>query len=508
MINFISVWFILFAIITLILYFLCPIRQRWLVLLAASIFFYASTGLEALTFILLSANVSYMAARTIEDIYNGSNPSKKKAKACLCIGIAITLLLLFYSKTSDSIADALAAIFSSQSIDLKEIMPLGISYYTFSIIGYMTDVYWKKQKAEHNFLKFFLYMAYFPQILQGPIPRYRTLAPQLFEGHAFNYKNMCFGLQRMIWGYFKKMVIADRFSLLTSEVFGNYNSYEGLIFVIAAIFSAIELYCDFSGCMDIALGFSEIISIRLDENFRRPFYSKSASEFWHRWHITLGTWFRDYIYMPLVINPSFVKLCQKSKRAFGHRFAKSLMSVVPLAVVWLLTGLWHGTGSDYILWGCYWGLIIIFSTLLSAKYKKLAEKMHINRSSAFYKRFQIIRTCLIYVISRLLIMPEDLKATGEIIRSIFQKFNIWVLFDESLYGIGLDRKDFWVGIIAVLILWKVSSLQEKGIKVRDKIASYPLIIRWGIYYIGILSILIFGIYGSKQPGSGFIYMSY
>lgn len=508
MINFISIQFLIFATATLILYFLTPIRFRWTVLLVASMFFYACTGLNALIFILLSANTAYVTARSIEDNYNSSTPNQKRNLFTLLSGITITLCFLIYSKAGNALASAISAIFLAKPLTFQVIVPLGISYYTFSIIGYMMDVYRKQQAVEHNFFKFLLYMSYFPQILQGSIPRYRTLAPQLFTGHLFCYKNMCYGMQRMIWGYFKKMVIADRFALISSEVFGNYDSYEGLIFVVAAICATIELYCDFSGCIDIALGFSEILSIHLDENFRRPFYSRSAAEFWHRWHITLGTWFKDYVYMPIVSSHMISKLCQKTGKLFGRHFAKNIMSAIPLAIIWILTGLWHGTGANYLVWGCYWGLIIIFSTIFATDYKKIIVKLHIQTDSIFYKNFQILRTCLIYVISRLITVPGDLRVTWKIIQRIFSEFNIWIFFDESLYHIGLDRKDFWVGTISVLILWKVSSLQEKGVKIRDKIASYPLILRWCIYFASILAILIFGIYGSKQAGKTFIYMSY
>lgn len=508
MISFISIQFLIFIGITLLFYFLFPLRHRWLVLLISSIAFYCNAGVDSFIFITLAAITAYMTARNIEDIYNSSCPSRKKAKVHLIIGITLVIVMLLYAKIGNSVIDAINNIFTLKIVGFREIVPLGISYYTFSVIGYMTDVYWKKEKVEYNCLKFFLYMIYFPQIIQGPIPRYRRLAPQLIEGHPFNYKNLCYGIQRMIWGYFKKMVISDRFALFTSEVFENYTSYEGFTFIIAVLFSALELYCDFSGCMDIALGFSEIMSIHLDENFRRPFYSKSATEFWHRWHITLGTWFKDYIYMPIVSSSFLSKTCQKAKKTFGSRFARSLMSIIPLASVWILTGVWHGTGLNYIVWGCYWGLIIMISTVFAPEIKKLTSALNINTNSKYYSTFQITRTFLLYLGSRILTAPRDLTNSFEIIQRLFTNFNIWVLFDESLYDLGLDRKDFWVGIIAVLILWKISSMQEKGIKVRDKIATYPLPLRWCIYYAGILAIIILGIYGSGHSGNDFVYMYY
>lgn len=328
------------------------------------------------------------------------------------------------------------------------------------------------------------------------------------EGHSFNYRVLCFGLQRIAWGYFKKLVIADRLSKLTDFVFTNYTEYEGFVFIVAVFCSAVELYCDFSGCMDIVVGISEAMSIKLEENFRRPFFSKSASEFWRRWHITLGAWFRDYVYMPLVLSPKLIRLCQRTKKRFGNRFARNLLTAIALSVVWILTGLWHGTGWNYIVWGCYWGTIIIMSTVCAPEMKKLANMLKINTESGWYRNIQVVRTFILFLISRLLTAPGDIQVTGEIICNMFSKWNPEIFIDQTLYTVGLDRWDFWVGIIAILIVWGVEYLQEKGIRIRNRIAAYPLMLRWGIYYAVILSIYIFGFYGSDVGKDTFIYMNF
>ncbi len=504
--TFISITFIVFVFMTFFAYFIIPLRWRWIVLLISSLVFYVYAGLEKVPFILTTALIAYITIRCIEKIYDHDKSNRKKAKICLVIGIVLILAIMIYAKLGNELYDALSNVFTI-GFDLEVIVPLGISYYSFSVIGYMADVYWKKEKAEHNYFKLLLYMIYFPHILQGPISRHKKLAPQLLEGHAFDYKNMCYGLQRAVWGYFKKMVIADRLAMLTSQVFQNYSNYEGLYFVIAAMCSAIQLYCDFSGCMDIALGISEAISIKLDENFNRPFYSKTASEFWRRWHITLGAWFKDYVYMPLVINPRLIKLSQKAGQVFGKRFGKSIMSVIPLAIVWLLTGIWHSTGLNYVIWGCYWGCIIIVSTVLTPEIKKLNNLLRINSNSKYWQAFQMVRTFVLFMISRIITVPNNISVSWEIIKRTFAEFNIWILFDKSLYNIGLDRQDFWVGVFSVILLCKISSMQEKGVHIRDKIASCPIVIRWIIYYAGILAILVFGMYGSGQV-TNFQYMQF
>lgn len=209
---------------------------------------------------------------------------KQKKKFLLFAVVAILLLMLLYVKLGK-------LFFEAKSI----IVPLGISYYTFSVIGYLADVYWGKEKAEKNFLKFLLFILYFPKILEGPIENYRPLADRLFEGHKFDYKQFCFGLQIMVYGAFKKLVVADRLVILTDEIFGteSYVNYGGAMVLVGAVFRALQMYADFSGCMDMALGMSQALGIELRKNFNHPFFSKSAAEFWRRWHITLGVWFKD-----------------------------------------------------------------------------------------------------------------------------------------------------------------------------------------------------------------------
>lgn len=505
-VGFLSVDFLLFAAITVWLYYLIPIKQRWFVLLGASLYFYCSSGPEKMLFVFAAAGIAYITTHSIAKNYDGAEPDRRKAKRHLRLGVVLIILFWLYAKIGDAAMEAVVSIFRMEKIEFQALIPLGISYYTFSVIGYMADVYWRKEEAEKDYLKLLLYMIYFPHILQGPISRHKRLASQLTEGHAFRYRNLCHGLQRMGWGYFKKLVIADRLALLTGEVFGNYTSYEGFVFVIALVCAAIELYCDFSGCMDIALGISEALSIRLDENFQRPFFARNAAEFWRRWHITLGAWFRDYIFMPLVISPGLTKFCQAVKEKFGNQIAKRLMTIVPLAVVWMLTGLWHGTGMNYILWGIYWGTLIILSTIFGPEMKKWTKKRKWNTESRWFRIFQTVRTFLLFLISRLLTAPGDIGVTLGIAKRMFAGWNPGVLFDGTLCRIGLDKPDMWVVAIAVLILWTVEILQERGVKIRDKLGAAPLALRWGVYYAGILAILIWGVYSGGTDT--FVYMNY
>ena len=386
--------------------------------------------------------------------------------------------------------------------------PLGISYYTFSLIGYMADVFWKKEKAETNYFKLLLFTSYYPKILEGPISKHRTVAPQLVEGHRFDYQRVCFGLQRAVWGFFKKWVIADRLAIIVTYVFKDLEGFCGSQILVAAIFGAFQLYCDFSGCMDIGLGISECFGITLEENFRRPFFSRSAAEFWRRWHISLGVWFKDYVYMPLSVSPKLMKIARGFKKRLGRRAGKNFMTIIPLSIVWLLTGLWHGTGINYIVWGCYWGIIIILTTVFEPEIRKLTKWLKIPMDSKGYVLFQQIRTFLLFVFSRLITLPDSLEGTGVAIRKIFTEFQFWKLFNGSLLTEGVDEKRLFIAILALMLLWVVSRQEEKGQGYREWVADRPIVLRWIIYYAVIFAVLIFGAYGSTYNASAFVYMQY
>ena len=483
-------------------------------------------GIEALLFIVTASVITYLTARKMNVIYTECDDyiknreltkdekkewqlcCKRKCKSVLYIAFAFLIGMLLYAKTGRWIVESVYSLLSLSTENMLEvIIPLGISYYTFSAVAYLADVYWRKQKPEENYFKFALFLIYFPKILQGPISRYKNLAHQLTSEHEFNYKQFCFGIQLMVWGYFKKIVIADRLAVVVNEVFHNYENYSGGYFIVAAVFGAIQLYCDFSGCMDIARGFSQALGIELEANFERPFFSRSAAEFWRRWHMTLGTWFKDYVYMPLVISPKLIKIAQSTKVKFGNRMGKAILTIIPSAIVWILTGLWHGTGWNYILWGIYWGTVIICSTVFEPEIKQLTKILKINTATSSWKVFQMVRTFFLFVGGRMLTIPKDINALWEIIKKIFTEFKLEIFFDGSLYKLGLNRANFTLALVTILILWIVSMLQERG-SVREKIAKYNIVFRWTVYYIAVFSIIVFGMYGPGYDASSFVYMQY
>ena len=524
--TFLSGMFFVFLAGAAALYFLAPMKYRWVVLLAASLLFYASAGVEKLPFLFAAALAVYAAARRIDAVYEAQSvwageqkperaakkarqqQDKKKCRRILWAALALVLGLLLYSKAGGRVLAALGSFWKTGRLDLVQvIVPLGISYYTFSAVGYLADVYWKRVKAEKNFLKLVLFLAYFPHILQGPIARYKQLAGQLFAGHAFEEKRVGYGVQLALWGYFKKLVLADRLILFINTVFGSISEYRGVVFIVATLLSGVQLYCDFSGCMDMARGISQVFGIELEKNFDHPFFARSAAEFWRRWHITLGAWFKDYVYMPLVISPRITRLGQRVRKRFGVRAGKAVAVSVPLGCVWLLTGLWHGTGYNYLAWGVYWGALIIASTVFAPELERLTRLFRINTQTGSWRVIQMIRTYLLFSFGRLLTVPGSLHATLDVIRRTLLGRDPWSLFDGSLFAYGLDAQDFLVVAAGILILWAVSMLQERG-SVRDRIAGCNLLVRWGIYYAAFFAIVIFGIYGPGYDSSAFLYMGF
>ena len=516
--SFVSIPFIVFVLGLFLVYYIVPKKLQWVVLLAASLFFYATYGTRKLVFILAATLIAWLGGRWIKRIYDAQatySPDKReaaklargRARRALNLCVALIVAMLLYCKIGQWAIEKVMSLVKGERFSATVWVALGISYYSFSLIGYLADVYWRKDAPEENFFRLLLFSAYFPKVLQGPISRRKNLAPQLRAPHPFNYREFTFGIQRTCWGYFKKMVVADRLAIFVNKVFAK-SSPSGSYVLVAVIFSAFQLYCDFSGCMDIVLGISESLGLKLEENFNHPFFSRSAAEFWRRWHMTLGTWFKDYVYMPLVISPRLMKLAKGVKNRFGNRASKALMTLIPTYIVWILTGLWHATGWPYLAWGLMWGTVIALSTVFDPEIKKLAKALRINTEGEVWKIFQMVRTFGIFCLGRLLTAPGSLNTTWKLTKNLFIKFDPWKLVDGSLYTLGLDRPNLLLAIVCLLVVGFVSVKEESGVHLREKIAESPLVFRWAIYYALFFAIIIFGIYGPGYNAASFVYMNF
>lgn len=486
--NFTDAIFLPVILLIAVLYYLVPLVVRPYLLLLWSLLFYCTWGPEKLPFIVGGAVIAWAAALVIS-----KKPKSRTGKAVMLIAVILLVGTLVFLKTARHLFEG----------DI--IVPLGISYYTLALTGYVLDVYYGRIKADKNYFQVLSFAAFFPGILQGPIARYKHLSPQLREGHRFDYKKVCFGMQLALYGFFKKLVIADRLALYTNTVFSgdSFNKYSGSVILAGLLFRSIQLYCDFSGYMDIAAGIAQVFGVEITRNFNHPFFSRSAAEFWRRWHISLGAWFKDFVYMPLMVSPAVMKTAQSVKKLFGKRAGKAVVTLIPVYCVWILTGLWHGTSRNYVIWGIYWGTIIAFSTIYAQDIRKVTKWLHINTGAESWKIFQMVRTFILFTIGRTITLDKPLQTVQRMLR----EFNVSSWFDGTLYTIGMDRPNFILALLSIAFVWFISLQQEKY-SVREKIASFNIVFRWLIYYAAILAVVIFGMYGLNYDASAFIYMQY
>lgn len=492
--NFISAQFFIVVFITVVMYFSIPVKFRWYVLFVTSCYFYVITagwGVLLITSVIIG--IAYISAIRIEQA--AGDRAKKKLYLAAAVIIIVGLLAVF--KLKRYVPYDMGWL----------IVPLGVSYYTFSLIGYLVDVYYRKDLAEKNILKLALYTLYFPKIMQGPISKFRIIGPKLTEGHVWDYQRACYGLQLILWGYFKKLVIAERAALMTETVFQDFSGYSGggAVLIAATVIATFRHYCDFSGYMDIVIGISQIMGIEMENNFKQPFFSKSAAEFWRRWHITLGVWFKDYVFMPLVIHPRVIRFSGWMRAHFGKRAGKAVLTVIPLASVWLLTGIWHGTGVRYIVWGVYWGSIIIFSDIFAPEISRLTKVLRINTQTFDWHIFQILRTFVLFMAGLLCSTFVGIRELRLYAWIVIRKFNLSQLWDKTIYSFGLDKNNMKILCISIVILMIAEVYQQKG-SVREKIGDLNAVSRWIIYAAAVLYVAFFGVYGSGYSTRDFAYM--
>lgn len=503
------------------------LHPRGIVLLLISVVFYLFAGWQKLIFVLITALFAWLCSRWMAGIYTQMNKQaaeltdrkekmalqgsyRKRCRRVATFAVVVVLLIYGYCKYFPALLSAANEILTGLGRGAVSawdvIVPLGLSYYTLSIIGYLLDVYWRKQQHEQNFLLFLLCVLYFPQILQGPIAQYRVLRKEFLKETPFSSDRLCRGIQLMLWGFFKKLVIADRLNLFVTGVVDNYQIHQGLTFWVVALLSTFQLYADFSGCMDIASGVSELFGIQIAKNFDHPFASRSVAEWWRRWHITLWRLDEGLCLLPPGGLPPADKLSGRIKKACNAKVAKAFVTVVTLSVVWLLTGMWHGVKFCYLIWGAYYACFLIVDTVFQPHH--LTARLGIDGDSTAWKRFQMVRTTLIFSLGRLITVPDDFGISLDIFRSMFTQFNPWAFWDGTLYTAGLDRGNFILSLLLIGLLLLVEQSQIKNGPIRDRIARLKLPVRWVVWYAALAGILILGIYGAGYDASSFAYMNF
>lgn len=507
--SLISMEFLIFVGIAVIGYYLIPKRFQWIWLLIFSYIYYASSGIKILFFLLYTTITTYGTGRLLDQVNHKELPriEAKSRKRRILIGcLLLNFGMLAVLKYTNFAIENVNAIFHAGISFQKLILPLGISFYTFQSMGYIIDVYWGKYEAEKNPFRFALFVSFFPQLLQGPIGRFDRLARQLYEQHSFDLLKAQYALQLMLWGFFKKLVLADRAAVVVNQVFQNYTQYSGVTNIVAILMYSIQLYMDFSGGMDVVMGVAALFGVELDQNFKRPYFATSITDFWHRWHITLGTWMKDYIFYPVSLSKWMGKFSKWSKKAFGKKTGRVVPICVANIIVFLVVGVWHGAAWKYIAYGLYNGLIIAISSLLAPLYRKGFEKFHINPKSGAWHVVQILRTFLLVNISWYFDMAVSLSAAFSMMKSTVTGFSLVTLTDGSLMMLGLDKLDYMILAMGCLVVFLVSFLQERGIKIRESLGRKPLVIRWAVYGMLVFGIPMFG-YVMTTTG-GFIYAQF
>ena len=507
--SLISMEFLIFVGIAVIGYYLIPKRFQWIWLLIFSYIYYASSGIKILFFLLYTTITTYGTGRLLDRVNHKELPRNeaKSRKRRILIGcLLLNFGMLAVLKYTNFAIENVNSIFHAGISFQKLILPLGISFYTFQSMGYIIYVYWGKYEAEKNPFRFALFVSFFPQLLQGPIGRFDRLARQLYEQHSFDLLKAQYALQLMLWGFFKKLVLADRAAVVVNQVFQNYTQYSGVTNIVAVLMYSIQLYMDFSGGMDVVMGVAALFGVELDQNFKRPYFATSITDFWHRWHITLGTWMKDYIFYPVSLSKWMGKFGKWSKKAFGKKTGRVVPICVANIIVFLVVGIWHGAAWKYIAYGLYNGLIIAISSLLAPLYRKGFEKFHINPKSGAWHVVQILRTFLLVNISWYFDMAVSLSAAFAMMKSTVTGFSLATLTDGSLMMLGLDKLDYMILAMGCLVVFLISFLKERGIQIRESLGRKPLVIRWAVYGMLVFGIPMFG-YVMTTTG-GFIYAQF
>ena len=533
--------FLFFVLLTMFVYFLFPAKKyKWTVLLAASVFFYAVIGYKYAYYILFTSLSTFLIALWMERVAQKSKQLLKDKKKdwdreqkknyknkikiqkrlimtlALVLNFGILAFLKYYNMAAGSLNDLLGVFgigFSAPT--LKLVLPLGISFYTFQSMGYIVDVYREKTDAQRNPFKLLLFVSFFPQIIQGPISIYDQLAAQLFEPHEFDFTRMKHGMELILWGFFKKLVIADRAYILIGAVEKDYAKFGGTTLTFTILLYALQLYADFSGGIDISRGVAQIFGIDMIDNFKRPYFSRSINEYWRRWHISLGAWLKNYLFYPIAMSNVFINAGKKmkgtrfGKTAAGSHIAKVLPTSVASLIVFLVVGVWHGADWKYVAFGVWNGVIIMISIIMQPLFDGAVDKLRISRKNPFFIGFQVVRTLLVVLVGYVFDVAPSFGEGMRTLQLFFtgQNFSAGI---EEISKLGLVASDYIILLAGAIIILIASIIQERHLDtdIRTMLDRKPFALRFLLLYLGIMTVVIFGIYGSGYNAADFVYMQF
>lgn len=503
-----------------LIYYIVPQKTQWLVLLGLSlIFYFFSATPYTIGYLIVSTLIAYISTTLMTWKRKKSEQGTKGLLVITIIAIFANIAIWFVVKGRGlwaPVAYRYVALFHSEKIEYlanaQIIASLGMGYYTLQVLGYIIDCYWENVKPQKNPLKLFLFVAYFPQLTTGPISRYIQLET-LYDRHKFEYQNIAFGAQRILWGFTKKIVLAERVGMIVTGINTSSDTYIGFYSWIAILLYPLQMYADFSGCMDIVLGTSEIFGIKLAENFNNPFFARTSQEFWQRWHITLGTWAKDYVLYPLLKSKPMIKFGKLAKKRFGKKPGKFLVNLVGMFILWMVMGIWHGGWRFIIgvsLW--YW-IILMLGDLLSPIFQKITINLGMKTDSLSWHLFQSIRTYVIYAIGATF-FSVGISGAISLIKDSLKVFyvknyaNPWIFFDGSILNWGITWGDINIIIFVTVLLILVAVLREKYVYARIWIQNQSFIFRWFLWIGLFVFVLIYGKYGPGYNATDFIYQGF
>lgn len=524
-----NLYLLVFLPIVLILYQMAPQKARWKVLLFSSYtFFFMISGKLVLYLMGTTLFTHYIGIwltwldircdKELETLPKEERSERKKQykkqqKRVVTGGILVLLGILAYLKYYNFFAQNMGRIFQKLGSDYglpvqNLLIPIGISFYTLQAISYMVDVYWKKIPAERHLGKLALFLGFFPQIMEGPICLYSDTAEALWKCESLKENNLSQGFLRILWGLFKKMVIADRLYLVVQGVFEYYEEYSGVVVAAAAVAYTVQLYMEFSGCMDIVIGSGKLFGVTMPENFRQPFASRSASEFWRRWHITLGIWFKTYVFYPVSVSHLVKKWNQFGKKHLNKYVTKLGISALALFPVWLCNGLWHGPRWSYIFYGMYYFVVLMAEVALEPLKKRILDKWNLREEAWYWKIPQILKTWVIIFTGELFFRANGIAVGFKMFFSIFSNFELQNLWNGTFFKFKLDMADYMIIFIGCAIVAIVGGLKEKNVIIGERLSNLKLPVRWCVYYSLILAVIIFGAYGEGYLPVELIYAGF
>ncbi len=504
-------------------YYLVPRAWQKYVLLLANAVFYAFAGWGAALLLLFTGLSVYGFARALGRLWEKQSETlaahktdwdkaqkkafragmEKRRRAVLAACLVLHFGILFIMKYGAAAVGLVNGLLGTAWDGTKILMTMGVSFYTFSAMGYVIDVERGKYPAEKNPVNVLLFTSFFPILVQGPISRFDTLGETLFAPHGFDADNLKAGLLRVLWGYWKKLIVADRLLVAVRQMIRYPDTYNGAFAFLGMLLYAATLYADFTGGIDITIGVGRLLGIRIDENFERPYFSKSIAEYWRRWHIMLGAWFKEYIYYPVSVSAPLRRLT-KAARKWGDGFARRLPVYIATFAVWAITGMWHGSSWNFLVWGLANGVILLVSEELSPLYAKFHARFPKLKKTWLYRAFTVVRTVLLLSCLRMFdcyaTVPETLKAFG----SMFTVWNLPLLWRGGIASLGLNGGDWLAAGVGVIVMLCVSLVQRKG-KLTPRFMQKPLWQRLAVYGVLLFTILVFGYYGFGFDAGQFIY---